>query len=121
MADESGSHNTTPATTLLLEVEEETRRLLEVAATQEGRPVASVLEDAVQLYLRSRSEGYQAHLDLAHQFLSGPRGSEERVLAGAELSARLAHERGRAHQERGGDAAEVRARLRRYQAQTDGS
>ena len=113
----------TPAATAActLEVEEETRRLLEAAATQEGRSIASVLEDAVQLYLRRRSEGYQAHLELAHRYLAAPDGSDERALAGASLSAGLAREHGRARQERGGDVAEVRARLRQRQAPTDGA
>jgi hypothetical protein len=70
----------------------------------------------VQLYIRSRSEGYRAHLELARRFLDTPRESEERALAGAELSAGLARERGRERQDRGGDVAEVRARLRRRQA-----
>ena len=108
-------------TTRTLEVEDETRRLLEAAATQEGRSVASVLEDALQRYLRSRSEGYRAHLELARRFLDAPHGSDERALAGAELSAGLARERGRERQARGGNVAEVRARLRQRQAQVGGS
>jgi hypothetical protein len=121
MADEIGSRGTSPSATLTLELEEETRRLLEAAANQEGRPVASILEDAVHLYIRSRSEGYQAYLDLAHRFLDAPEGSDERALAGAELSAGLARERGHTRQERGGDVAEVRARLRQRLAQSGDS
>lgn len=49
------------------------------------------------------------HLDLAHRFLTAPQGSDERALAGAELSASLACERGWSRQEMGGDVAEVRA------------
>jgi hypothetical protein len=116
MADEIGSPNRADAPTRTLEVEDETGRLLDAAATQEGRPVALVLEDAVQLYIWSRSEGYRTHLELARRFLDAPRESEERALAGAELSAGLARERGRERQDRGGDVAEIRARLRRRQA-----
>jgi len=121
MADEIRSPNAAGTTTRTLEVEDETGRLLDAAATQEGRPVASVLEDAVQLYIRSRSEGYRAHLELARRFLDAPQGSDDRALAGAELSAGLARERGRDRQERGGDVAEARARLRRRQAPAGGS
>jgi hypothetical protein len=98
-------------------VEEETRRFLEAAAVHEGRTIASVLEDAVQIYLRSRSEGYRTHLGPALRYLESPDGSEQHALAGAELSAGLAREHGRTRQERGGDVAEVRARLRHRQAQ----
>ncbi|HWE62045.1 MAG TPA: hypothetical protein VHB98_10060 [Chloroflexota bacterium] len=121
MADEITSGTPAGTATCTLEVEEETHRLLEAAATQEGRSIASVLEDAVQLYLRSRSEGYQAHLELAYRYLAAPDGSDERALAGAYLSAALAREHGRARQERGGDVAEVRARLRKRQAQAGGA
>jgi hypothetical protein len=96
-------------------VEEETRQLLVAAATHEGRSIASVLEDAVQLEIRSRSEGYRAHLAVARGFLDAPEGSEEQILAGTVLSAGLARERGRVRRARGGDAAEVRARLRSQQ------
>jgi hypothetical protein len=120
MADEIGSPSPVSTAARALEVEDETRRLLEATATQEGRPIASVLEDAVQLYVRSRSESYRAYLEVARTYLDAPANSEERALAGAELSAGLAQERGRARQEGGGDAAEVRARLRQRHAQAGG-
>ena len=76
--------------------------------------MASVLDDAVKLYFRSRSEGYRAHLETAHRFLTAPEGSDEKALAGAELSAALAGERGNVSQS-GGDARAVRARIRQRQ------
>ena len=121
MSNEVHSPNVAGGTTRILEVEDSTRRLLEIAAAQEGRAVASVLEDAVALYLRSRSEGYRAHLELAHRFLNAPLESDERSLAGAELSAALARERGQVRQVRGGPAEEVRARLHQRQAHTGDS
>jgi hypothetical protein len=116
MADENESRPMSRTTALTLEVEEETHRLLEAVAIEEGRPVAAVLGDAVQLYIQSRSEGYRMHLGLARCFLDAPEGSDEQALAGAELSAGLAREHGRVRQARGGDVAEVRTRLRRRQA-----
>ncbi|MGH2410683.1 MAG: hypothetical protein ACRDGS_09980 [Chloroflexota bacterium] len=71
-----------------------------------------MLDDAIHVYIRSRSEGYRAHLETARRFLDAPNGSDERALAGADLSSGLARDRGRGRQERGGDVAEVRARLR---------
>jgi hypothetical protein len=121
MADETLPPTSAGTASCTLQVEEETRRLLEAAAIHEGRTIASVLEDAVQLYLRSRSEGYRTHLELAHCYLETPDGSEEHALVGAELSAGLAREYGRERQERGGDMAEVRARLRQRQAQAGGT
>ncbi len=79
------------------------------------------LLDAVQFYIRSRSEGYRARLALARRFLDAPSESEERALAGAELSAEPARECGRECRDRDGDVAEVRARLRRRQTQAGGS
>lgn len=117
MADEISTILPPHPTTLTIEVEAETRQLLEAAAVLEGRSLASVLTDAIQLYLRSRSEGYRAHLETARRFLDAPEGSDERALDGAALSAGLAREHGRVRQERGGDATEVRARLRRRQTQ----
>ncbi|HEY8286620.1 MAG TPA: hypothetical protein VIJ28_19700 [Chloroflexota bacterium] len=116
MANDIIDPGATSTTALTLEVEEETRRLLEAAADHEGRSLSSVLDDAVHVYLRSRSEGYQAYLEMARRFLDAPKGSDEQVLAGADLSAGLARDRGRTPQERGGAVAEVRARLRCRQA-----
>ncbi len=52
-----------------LSIDDETRQLLEAAASYDGRPMSSIVDDAVKLYLRSRSEDYRAHLDLAHHYL----------------------------------------------------
>lgn len=97
----------------------ETWDLLEAAASYEGRPPSSIVNDAVRLYLRSRSEDYRAHLDLARRYLHTATGSEEHALVEAELSARLATERGHVRQGKGGDVLAVRARLRQRQTSSD--
>lgn len=56
---------------------------------------------------------YQAQV--AHRFRTAPIDSDEKALAGAELSARLAADRGESYQTQGGDARTVIARLRRQQ------
>jgi len=102
-----------------LSIDNETRQLLEAVASYEGRPMSSIVDDAVKLYLRSRSEDYRAHLDLARHYLHAVPGSEEHALVGAELSVRLAMERDRAPQGKGGDALAVRARIRQRQISSD--
>jgi len=77
--------------------------------------MSSIVDDAVKLYLRSRSEDYRIHLDLAHHYLHTAPESEEHALVKAELSVRLAMKRGRAPQGKGGDALAVRARIRQRQ------
>ncbi len=64
---------------------------------------------------RARDESYRAHLQVAHRFHTAPIDSDERALAGVELSARLAADRGESYQAQGGDARAVIARLRRQQ------
>jgi len=98
-----------------LSIDNETRQLLEAAASYEGRPMSSIVDDAVKLYLRSRSEDYRIHLDLAHHYLHAVPESEEHALIEAELSVRLAMERGPAPGSKGGDALAVRARIRQRQ------
>jgi hypothetical protein len=73
----------------------------------------------VPLYLRGRPEGYRDHLAVARRFLDAPEGSDERALAGAELSARLARDHERVRQGRGGDARAMRAHLRRQTQPAD--
>lgn len=62
-----------------------------------------------------RSEGYRAHLEAARLFLDAAEGSDEKALAGVELSARLARDLGQHYQAQGGDIRAVLARLRQQQ------
>ncbi len=65
----------------------------------------------------SSGSDYRAYLELARRFLDAPEDSDERALAGAELSAGLARDRGEEPSERGGELAAVRARIRRRRTQ----
>jgi hypothetical protein len=60
---------------------------------------------------------YRAYLEAARRFLDAPEGFAERELAGAELSAGLARDRGDEISGRGGELRTVRARIRDRQAQ----
>jgi len=63
----------------------------------------------------ARSESYRAHLEAARLFLDAAEGSDEKALAGVELSARLAQDLGQQYQRQGGDIRAVLARLRQQQ------
>jgi hypothetical protein len=77
-------------------------------------------EEVLEVYIRRRSEDYKQYLDLARRFLEAPPGSDERALAGADLSTAHLRAQGKISEGRGGDPQEVLARLRRErQAATD--
>lgn len=101
---------------LNLRVSEETRRLLEMAAAFESRPLSAVLENAIRLYVRSHSDAYRTYFDAAQRFLQAPDGSEEKALARAELAAGIVTNGRTPAEVRGGDVAAVRARLREKQS-----
>jgi hypothetical protein len=70
-------------------------------------------EEALELYIRRRSDDYKHYLDLARRFLDAPPGSDERALAGADWSTARLRAQGTMSEGRGGDPQEVLARLRR--------
>lgn len=85
-------------------------------------PTSLEREDVVQLVERYRqrfSDGYRLQLDTARRFLTAAADSDERALAGADLSAALAREQAVAVPGRGGDAREVLARLRQRRQDKD--
>jgi hypothetical protein len=100
-------------TQLNVRVSEETRRLADLAATCEGRPLSDVVSDAVRQYVRSHSDGYRAYFDVAQRFLDAPGGSEEEAVSRAELGAGILRQRGVDPDDLAGDAVSVLARLRR--------
>ncbi len=99
-------------TQLNVRVPKETRRLAELAAACEARPLADVISDAVQLYVRSHSDGYRAFFDVAGRFLEAPQGSEEEAVARATLAQGIKRQRATEPNDLSGDALAVLARLR---------
>lgn len=75
--------------------------------------------DLAERYRQRFSQGYRLHFDVAQRFLAATPDSDERALAGAELSAALAREQGVALPGRGGDPREVLARLRKEHRSRD--
>jgi hypothetical protein len=102
----------TRKTQLNVRVPEETRRLAELAAACEARPLGDIVSDALRLYVRSHSDGYRAFFDVAGRFLAAPAGSEEEAVARATLAQGIKRQRATEPDDLSGDALAVLARLR---------